>query len=805
MFSRESIRRAVRWLLVAAAGLATLTPLIPDERARGVCLQAAGLLLLLDAALLVYYGLRFGRAFLGFLIRRLALMVVTLVGITLVTFLVVRFAPGDPVSALAGFDGIGQNAIGLASQLDIRRTRSELLGTQAVHTFRASATDPDGDRVRLEFDWGDEWPLEKSREVASGTEVGQTHAWWQAGNYEIRVRAIDEHDARSGWSPPFPVKARQGKSLPPTPPRPWGRAEVDAGTPYTYTVDLVDPGDDVTVVIDWGDDTRRPARRMNDKGAPIRRQTWRGAGIFKVRARAVGPGGAVSDWSEPLEVVAFDARSLLAGPVLSAARDHASSGESLSFTARAVSRSASDLTYTLRVREDGAPPDPAPPAPGVTKTARNGAAVELSHIFGRPGRYLVEVSVVEAAGGRAPRQSLPLPVTIHDTNRPPLTPARPEGPAETRVETTIIEQYLRWLTNVARLDFGRSHTHKRQVWPLIRERLPRTLILSALSLFLAYLIAIPVGVYSSTHRHSVVDRCLGVTLFTLYSLPSFWVATMLIVLAADYPRIPIRGLSCVDPLVHPAGADVHVPLLGLCLAGVAAALAMRLARRARLAAGLTKLLGVLVGVSLAVVSFRYLPVVDLTSGILLAAILTCVVLFVLARRGRGPSTKRAVVAALITLLALVFVGRLLTFDLFWHAFLPVACLTYGGLAALSRYTRSGLLDVVQQDYVRTARATGLPERTVIFKHALRNGLIPVLTLFATILPQLISGSVIIESIFSIEGMGLLLIESVRTRDYNVTMAVTTLTAIMTMLGLLLSDVLYVVVDPRISFDKRTTS
>ena len=156
-------------------------------------------------------------------------------------------------------------------------------------------------------------------------------------------------------------------------------------------------------------------------------------------------------------------------------------------------------------------------------------------------------------------------------------------------------------------------------------------------------------------------------------------------------------------------------------------------------------------------------------------------------------------------MALVFVGRVLTFDLFWHAVLPVACLTYGGLAVLSRYARSGLLDAVQQDYVRTARAKGLPERTVIFKHALRNGLIPVLTLSASILPQLISGSVIIETIFTIDGMGRLLIESVRGRDYNVTMAVTTLTAIMTMLGLLLSDVLYVVVDPRISFDKRTSS
>lgn len=140
-----------------------------------------------------------------------------------------------------------------------------------------------------------------------------------------------------------------------------------------------------------------------------------------------------------------------------------------------------------------------------------------------------------------------------------------------------------------------------------------------------------------------------------------------------------------------------------------------------------------------------------------------------------------------------------------HLVLPA--ITLGAyLAPLTmRLTRSGMLDVLTQDYIRTARAKGLPERAVIFKHALRSGLIPLLTVFASVLPQLISGSVIVESIFSIEGMGLLLIESVQARDYNVTMAVTTLAAIMTMLGLLLSDVLYVVVDPRIRFERRTSA
>jgi peptide/nickel transport system permease protein len=132
--------------------------------------------------------------------------------------------------------------------------------------------------------------------------------------------------------------------------------------------------------------------------------------------------------------------------------------------------------------------------------------------------------------------------------------------------------------------------------------------------------------------------------------------------------------------------------------------------------------------------------------------------------------------------------------------LPLVCLTYGGLAAISRYARTGLLDVIRSDYVRTARAKGLPEWIVIMKHAVRNGLIPILTLLGFTLPALIGGSIIIEHIFAIDGMGKLMITAIQFRDYNVIMGELLIAAVLTLFGILLSDISYALVDPRISLE-----
>jgi len=140
------------------------------------------------------------------------------------------------------------------------------------------------------------------------------------------------------------------------------------------------------------------------------------------------------------------------------------------------------------------------------------------------------------------------------------------------------------------------------------------------------------------------------------------------------------------------------------------------------------------------------------------------------------------------------------FDISKHLILPVLVSTFGGLAGISRYMRSNMLHVLKQDYIRTARAKGLSERDVLYKHALKNALLPVVTILGLSVPGLIGGSVIVESIFSIPGMGRLFYESVMARDYPVIMGVLVIGAILTLLGNLLADLSYAAVDPRIKLE-----
>ncbi len=140
-------------------------------------------------------------------------------------------------------------------------------------------------------------------------------------------------------------------------------------------------------------------------------------------------------------------------------------------------------------------------------------------------------------------------------------------------------------------------------------------------------------------------------------------------------------------------------------------------------------------------------------------------------------------------------------EAFWdflkHLILPVSIAAFGGLAGLSRYMRSNMLEVIRQDYITTARAKGLPERTVIYRHALRNAMLPVITLLGLSVPGLIGGSVIFETIFSIPGMGQLFYMAVMARDYPVVMGILVIGAVLTLVGNLLADVSYALADPRI--------
>jgi peptide/nickel transport system permease protein len=269
------------------------------------------------------------------------------------------------------------------------------------------------------------------------------------------------------------------------------------------------------------------------------------------------------------------------------------------------------------------------------------------------------------------------------------------------LDMPLHRQYIRWLGRIVRLDFGESLVDHRPVMQKIKEALPITLALNFASIFLIYLISIPTGVVSAVRRGGVIDRFTMLLLLILYSLPSFWVASMLITYLAGGEHLnlfPVVGYRSLDPV--PGG----------------------------------------------------------------------------------------------------WWGQLL--DIVWHLVLPVVCLTYGGLAFLSRFTRGVLLEVLGEEYLITARAKGIPERQVIWRHAFRNALIPMTTLLGTLLPALLGGSVIIEQIFSIPGMGRLGFQSILSRDYPTIMAIATIQALVTLFGLLLVDLVYIAVDPRIRLGGR---
>lgn len=261
-------------------------------------------------------------------------------------------------------------------------------------------------------------------------------------------------------------------------------------------------------------------------------------------------------------------------------------------------------------------------------------------------------------------------------------------------------QYHKWISGFIVGDFGISYQDKRPVSSKIYDALKWSMILSVFSIFIAYIVAIPLGVRSAVDKGKNSEKLITTLLFLLYSLPNFWVATMLIRYLGDGNGI---GLF---------------PIYGL---------------------------------------------------------------------GNLPDSAP-------------FLDRFL--ETSYHFVLPLFCLTYASFAFISRQMRGGVLNVLEMDYIRTARAKGLEEKVVIWKHAFRNSLIPIITLFANIFPAAISGSFIIEVIYSIPGMGQLTLKAIFARDYPIVFTVLMFSAILTLVGNLVADILYAYVDPRISFSNK---
>jgi len=289
----------------------------------------------------------------------------------------------------------------------------------------------------------------------------------------------------------------------------------------------------------------------------------------------------------------------------------------------------------------------------------------------------------------------------------PGNPFTPSGEAA-RVPRAVIEQqernfgldrpihvqYVRYLANLARGDFGLSFAEHRPVRDAFLERVPNTLVLAVTGLVIMFALGIVTGAVQGSRPASRVDDVLSLATLALYAMPVFWLGLMLLlVFGESLGWLPVGG-------THDAVLYSHLGALG------------RVADRVR------------------------------------------------------------------------------------HLMLPALTLGLVGAAVTARYQRAAMLDVVTQDFLRTARAKGLAERVVLVRHALRNALLPAITLFGLAFPLLLSGAVLVEKVFAWPGLGQLAVQAIHRRDYAVVTGAAIVTAIMVVLGNVFADVLYRFVDPR---------
>jgi peptide/nickel transport system permease protein len=265
-------------------------------------------------------------------------------------------------------------------------------------------------------------------------------------------------------------------------------------------------------------------------------------------------------------------------------------------------------------------------------------------------------------------------------------------------------QYHQWLfggansKGIIRGDFGISFIKKEPVIAILKDKLIWSVFFSIVSILLAYVISIPIGIKLAEKPDSRASKITQVTMFLLYSMPSFFVGVLLLMLFANPDVLSIFPPSGIKPI---EGYDDNASLL-----------------------------------SKFVDSFPYM-------------------------------------------------------------ILPLICYTYSSLAFISKLTTTSINEQLSLDYIKTARAKGLNDNNIIWKHALKNSALPLITVFSSVFPSIIGGSVIIESIFTIPGMGLEIVKAIISQDYPIVIAVITLSSVLTIFSYLLADILYAWVDPRI--------
>jgi len=265
---------------------------------------------------------------------------------------------------------------------------------------------------------------------------------------------------------------------------------------------------------------------------------------------------------------------------------------------------------------------------------------------------------------------------------------------EYHLDEPLLAQYGWWLRGVLTLDFGPSVIDHRPAMDRILEKLPNTFVLNFIAFALAALAGIPIGLWSASRSGHVFERGSSVVFFLLYSLPSFWVALLLMeFFAVRHTWFPLFGMTSDDYLL--------------------------LSTTARIA------------------------------------------------------------------------------DRLQHMVLPALALTYAQLAFYARFTKAALTEVIHQDFITTARAKGVSGTAVMWRHAFRNALLPLVTLLGLTIPYLLSGSVIIETMFQWDGVGHLYLQSLLSRDYPTVLGLSVVTAVVTLFASVLSDVLYALADPRV--------
>ena len=265
------------------------------------------------------------------------------------------------------------------------------------------------------------------------------------------------------------------------------------------------------------------------------------------------------------------------------------------------------------------------------------------------------------------------------------------------LDEPLWRQYVWWLKGVVTLDFGTSTIDHRAVTDRILEKLPNTFELNLIAFLVSTGLGLPLGLWSATHSGRRLERASAVTFFLLYSLPSFWVAILLMKLFS--------------------------------------------------------------------VRLQWLPLFGMTSD---------------GYRDMAPAAQ--------------------VVDHLRHLVLPVITLSYAQLAIFARFSKAALTEVIRQDFITAARARGVSGASIVWRHGLRNALIPLITLLGLTIPFLISGSVIVEQIFQWDGIGRLYFNAVLARDYPTVLGLAVATALVTLLASLAADLLYAVADPRVRLE-----